>query len=286
MFELEAYSGKTNLAALGTATQSTTYPRFPASNANDGSTSTFSHTNDANAYLQIDFSAAAAQVDSVIIKNRWCKNTSDPNGCLCRLSAATVSILDANDAVIDSTTLGDTCGAREIPVSFSCHTTSECPVLSVKIESTTGEQLQVFEVEASLDGSAVTFDSAEQSSTFSPRFPASNAIDGSFATFSHTNDANAFLKLNFAQQDIDSVKIFNRWCTNSLDPSGCLCRLSRATVSLIDINSNVVESVVLGNTCSQGIVQASFSPACGTSPSGRPSSESPSKKPTMVRLRL
>lgn len=56
-------------------------------------------------------------VGSVLIKNRYCQNPSDPNGCLCRLSSATISLADENGNIFAYQELGNTCGQLEIEVN-------------------------------------------------------------------------------------------------------------------------------------------------------------------------
>jgi hypothetical protein len=58
IFELLAYSSGSNVAPLGSASQSSTLnnnPNFAASKAIDGSNTTFSHTANVNSWLKIDF---------------------------------------------------------------------------------------------------------------------------------------------------------------------------------------------------------------------------------------
>lgn len=113
----------------------------------------------------------------------------------------------------------------------------------------------MFEFKAyTIYGQLVSFDgsTAVQSSTFknSLKYAASKAVDGSITTFSHINDNNAFWQVDLAQaQQISFVSIVNRWCGSSSDPSGCLCRLTNATISLLDSQQEVVESACLGSTC-------------------------------------
>jgi hypothetical protein len=45
-------------------------------------------------------------VESINIKNCWCKNPSDPDGCLCKLSHATVSLVDENGVASTNNTCG------------------------------------------------------------------------------------------------------------------------------------------------------------------------------------
>jgi hypothetical protein len=84
------------------------------------------------------------------------------------------------------------------------------------------------------------------------KFGAHKAVDGSENTFSHTEYGvcswwEVDLEGAFA---IESVNIVNRWCGGVTDPSKCLCRLSRAVISLEDENGNWVDTL-LGDTCGE-----------------------------------
>ena len=124
MFELQALSSGTNVALQGTATQSSNLKRFRAANAIDGDKATFSHTRDSNAYWEVDL-GRIHPIDKIVILNRWCWNIQDSPGCLCRLSGATLSLLDESNSVIAKRTLGDTCATHTIAMSFSSG--SGCP---------------------------------------------------------------------------------------------------------------------------------------------------------------
>jgi hypothetical protein len=103
------------------AAQSSTLQNFDASLAVDGLPLTFSHTYVAsqaemNVWWNVDLQGET-RVKSVVIKNRWCKSADDPEGCLCRLSNATVLLLDDAGTAIATQTLGDTCKQLELEVS-------------------------------------------------------------------------------------------------------------------------------------------------------------------------
>ena len=122
MFEFQVFSSGVNIALGKTASQSSDYlnsvATFGASRALDGSLTTFSHTNDNNAWWEVDL-AGFASLESISIANRWCSSPSDPNGCLCRLSYASVELLDDLDTVIAQHFLGDTCGELELNTDLS-----------------------------------------------------------------------------------------------------------------------------------------------------------------------
>ena len=114
MFELEVYSNDVNVALGKPASQSSNLKRiFGASNAVDGKGNTFSHTAamDECSWFEVDLKESMP-IDRVYIANRWCVDTSDPNGCLCRLSRVAVSLFDG-DKWVDTTLIGDTCGELE-----------------------------------------------------------------------------------------------------------------------------------------------------------------------------
>jgi hypothetical protein len=115
MFEFMAYdSANTEVAAGKTAAQSTTHKnssKFLAASAVDGLPSTFSHTDmaDLSATWEVDLGQDFT-ITSVSVLNRWCSDANDALRCLCRLSGATVDLLDASNGVVASSSFGDTCG--------------------------------------------------------------------------------------------------------------------------------------------------------------------------------
>ena len=109
-----------DVAQEGVASQSSTLKdKFNASNVNDNEVSTFSHTNDAGAWLQLDLNEET-DVYYVEIMNRYCGDTNDESECLCRLSNAKLSLLDDTGLAIASKELGDTCGKLTLSYDFSC----------------------------------------------------------------------------------------------------------------------------------------------------------------------
>ena len=82
-------------------------------------------------------------------------------------------------------------------ITFTLKCPQDCLVKKFKLQSTTGEQISIFEFNV-FDFSGVNFalqKRAAQSSTFK-KFEAANAVDGSNATFSHTNDDSAWLEVD------------------------------------------------------------------------------------------
>jgi hypothetical protein len=128
------------------------------------------------------------------------------------------------------------------------------PVHFVKIESTTTDPIQMFEVGA-FDSGDNGFNGgiATQSSTLRDlsKFMASNAIDNDNSTFSHTDstDSRPWWQVEMNQGiKIESVVIQNRYCGDASDPAHCLCRLSYANLTLRDDRGSVTMSRSLGNT--------------------------------------
>jgi hypothetical protein len=131
----------TNVATGKSAVQSSTLKNFSASLAIDGDPNTFSHTNDENAWLEIDLEEAY-HIHTVKLLNRWCRDPEDSSGCLCRLSGAKLSLTNSHN-VVATEMIGDTCSLCEVVVNFDSLDSS---VQKFKIESTTGKQISLFEV--------------------------------------------------------------------------------------------------------------------------------------------
>jgi hypothetical protein len=136
----------------------------------------------------------------------------------------------------------------------------------VRLESTTGAYIQLFELKALSSNDNVALQgTATQSSDWNDRFVASKAIDGDETTFSHTKDASSYLEVDLGNAySIEKVVIVNRWCGGTGDTVGCLCRLSKANLSLIDEDGLVIARRQLGDTCKQLTISQSFvsDPGC------------------------
>ena len=73
------------------------------------------------------------------------------------------------------------------------------------------------------------------------KFGASKAVDGNEATFSHTDVDCVWWEVDLeSSYDISSITIKNRFCEDSTDSPGCLCRLSHAAVSIVDVSDHVL----------------------------------------------
>ncbi|KAL7507478.1 hypothetical protein ACHAXN_004659 [Cyclotella atomus] len=121
----------------------------------------------------------------------------------------------------------------------------------IRLESTTGNHLQLFELKALSSNTNVALQgTATQSSNWSQRYTASNAIDGNENSFSHTMDSNAWLEVDLGSPKmLNKVEIVNRHCGDWSDAPGCLCRLSKAKLSLIDKDGKVIATRQFGDTC-------------------------------------
>lgn len=141
-------------------------------------------------------------------------------------------------------------------------------IRSIRIESTTGEMIQMFQLQAytSSGVEVASGKTARQSSTWKDndaRFGASLALQNN-NRFSHTHadDRRAIFEVDLEEtHEIRYVVIRNRYCGGSADSAGCLCRLSRAAISLIDGTGSVVSSIQLENTCNQLILHNDFARA-------------------------
>jgi hypothetical protein len=270
VFELKVLSEGNDVAAGKSASQSSTLnnkSKFSASRAVDGNYGTFSNTNDNKAWLEIDL-GGLYPIDTVVIANRYCgSNPSDPKKCLCRLSNAKLSLINDKGVVVTTKSIGDACGKMNISLEFdsSCAPPQGCDnsANKVSVESATGEQIHIFELQVySSEVNVAKGKSAIQSSTLNnqSKFAASRAIDGKYRTFSHTNDANPWLQVDLQDTySVDFIAIANRYCgRNPSDPKKCLCRLSNARVSLLDASGAVVQSKVIGDTCDMHDVYIDF----------------------------
>eukprot|EP00956_Cyclotella_meneghiniana_P006402 scaffold8389_cov24-Cyclotella_meneghiniana.AAC.2 len=263
MFEVQVFSGNNNIAFGMPATQSSTFAgdngRYGASKAVDGVSSSMSHTNSgANQWWEVELDpSTSVPVDSLTIMNRWC---GDPRCLMLKF------ISTPNSGVSLGQHLLGTRAERQCLINLSCTSTNEpsrsptplptiheTPPLSVctspgrkiKITSITGEYLHMFEVQAwAGDVNIALNKSTSQGSDFNDnpgKFGAFNAVDGDAATFSHTAGDCVWWEVDLGYSyDISSIAIKNRFCGDTSDSPGCLCRLSHAAVSIVDIVSDHV----------------------------------------------
>eukprot|EP00804_Cyclotella_cryptica_P011689 CCRYP_020714-RA/>CCRYP_020714-RA protein AED:0.00 eAED:0.00 QI:118/1/0.5/1/1/0.5/2/0/414 len=157
--ELETFRTPVKNVATGkTATQSSTLRDFGAFRAIDGNARTFSHTNDDNAWLEINL-GDMYPISYVAIDNRWCMSPSDLPGCLCRLSGIKLSLIDNRESLVATESIGNACHLKEVTVEFDADANCATPTKShqgtpnclpvakkLKLHSTTGQPIHVFEV--------------------------------------------------------------------------------------------------------------------------------------------
>eukprot|EP00956_Cyclotella_meneghiniana_P006595 scaffold8717_cov59-Cyclotella_meneghiniana.AAC.4 len=139
----------------------------------------------------------------------------------------------------------------------------------IKIQSTTGEPLSFREVRVySSDVNVAISKTATQSSDLDDSSGASKAVDGMWRTKATTgNDegCSTWWEVNLEQSTpINKVQIVNP------DKS---CKLSHATISLLDADGETVSAKIVGDTCDKGWVGRKFEYEC-------PITESPTKNPT------
>jgi hypothetical protein len=122
LFEVKVISDGKNAALGKTASQGSTFnnnSKYSASNAVDGMDSgLFSHTADTNVWWEVDLNGTF-EIDQVLIKNRYCVRPDDPNGCLCRLSNASLMLLSDKGECVDGVLLGNTCKGLDVVHNFT-----------------------------------------------------------------------------------------------------------------------------------------------------------------------
>ena len=145
---------------------------------------------------------------------------------------------------------------------------------TIRIESATGEPLQLYEVQVlSSETNVALGGAASQSSDYGIDYVASNAIDGNSSSFSLTKGSDAYWEVDLAGvYAIESVVIINSYTDpnarklvdssysglESLDIDDITCRLTNATVSVVDELGFVISSQSVSSACSQSSVSLSF----------------------------
>jgi hypothetical protein len=177
-----------------------------------------------------------------------------------------LQLYNQSDHLLESRALSDTCEQSVITETFTLLDTASD--YKVRLESTNGEPLQMFEVQVySGDGNNIALQgSASQSSTLKnlDKFAAANSIDDDSSTFSHTQAGEADLwwevDLKSTIDGVQRIKILNRNCGKGPeDPLGCLCRLSQAKLILLQ-DGEPIDTRTLGNTCNVPVISESFGP--------------------------
>ena len=139
------------------------------------------------------------------------------------------------------------------------------------MQSSTGEPIQVFEVQVFNTSCVNIAKTATQSSTYK-EYVASYAVDRDNTTYSHTATAsrsrkasqlpaNDWLEIDLEENvQVCSIGIQNRWCKNENDSRKCLCKLSGVSLVLINELGSVIPDtpVSLNNTCDQSNIKIHF----------------------------
>ncbi|KAL7512039.1 hypothetical protein ACHAXN_008986 [Cyclotella atomus] len=142
----------------------------------------------------------------------------------------------------------------------------------VKLQSTTGDPLHFFEFQViSLDENVALNKNATQSSTYITKSRAGAMLYPQFASYAIDNDPNTFCYTDCTTENawwmvdsyqmypIKSVSIMNRWCQDDIyDQDGCLCRLSDASLTLLDEDGSVIVEETLHKTCDALILDIEF----------------------------
>ena len=194
-----------------------------------------------------------------LIQRSWTELTPDLYSTDCDDPISTTSTSTTSSS--SSSTSSSSVTTQSPPTSTTTTINSGCPSGSkVKIFSLYGKPIQMFEVQVISSGMNVAQGKlAFQSSTLKDKFDASKAVDGNSNSFSHTKGGLPWWEVDLGgSYPIESVHIANRWCRNSDDPRGCLCRLSHSVVSIVDESSDWVASQFLGDTCGQLEVDIEF----------------------------
>lgn len=74
-------------------------------------------------------------INHVVISNRWCLDPNDLPGCLCRLSGIELSLIDDNNVVVATESIGNSCGLKEVTVNFDAKCATATQVGDVCMDS-------------------------------------------------------------------------------------------------------------------------------------------------------
>lgn len=305
VFELQVIDETgTNIALGKVATQSSLYTEdgitMVASRAVDDNMSTFSHTNsrsmgDQNPWLQIDLGSSAFQITSIIIHNRWCIDPNDVYECLCRLSEATLTLIDSTGAEIKSFSTGDSCSKATLPYAFDA--APEFCFASPSNVFRSNANANFRHSEGTNSSTSNTFPDPEvagvaclpnaqkvrlqklgvdkftlavelQVTSSSMNVAEGKTIKSSYvataATYNRLENTSDGISKDSWEVDlgdsflISSVLVLNSQCSEAKDPEKCLCSLSGATLFLIDESGEEITSVLAGGTCGQDKIEFVF----------------------------
>ena len=130
----------------------------------------------------------------------------------------------------------------------------------IKIQSTTGEPLSFREVRVFSDEVNVAIGkNATQSSDLDDSSSASKAVDGKWRTKATTGDDEGCS--TWWEVDLEESTSINKVQIVNPDKS---CKLSYATISLLDADGETVWAKVVGDTCDKGWVGRKFEFECPT----------------------
>jgi hypothetical protein len=237
--------------SIGVAvSQSSEYGGYPAANAIDGNTATFTHTSgspaDANPWLQVGLPNDVA-LSNLVIYNRG-------DGCCPeRLRNFTVDVLDQADNVVwTSNLLNSNNTAPQAPYVFNFLPTNPTGLLGrkVKITRTGGGGVSdhdsytlaigELQINALVGGGPVVDTNLALAGTATGSsnggFAESNAINGNYGDFTHTASTDNAARLSIdlgGRKLISSVTLYNR-------TSCCGSRMRDITVKVLDTDNSTV----------------------------------------------
>ena len=208
---------------------------YPASNAVDGSSSTFTHTEDiANSYWQMTYTKDVPVQRIEIVNREDC--------CGNRLTGLVVRILDASNNTVATTTITATADGGTFTFTPPAGTRGRSIRIGLENNATNGggnyyvtlAEVKVFSASVSQSTNANVANS----------YPAANAIDGNTATYARTDGTtlNNWWQQTFAtDKRIDRIQIVAR------STSGTGDRVGNNVLRILDSAGNTVVSTVTTN---------------------------------------
>lgn len=211
-------------------TQSSEFGGYPASNAVDSNTGNFTHTADIpNSYWQITYNQNIPIQRIEVVNRSSC--------CGERLAGLVLRVLDASNNTVATTTLHNPGNGGTVTFTPPPGTTGR----SVKIGLEGGATNGGGNYYVSLAEVRVISTVVSQSTTLSGSYPASNALDGNAATFTHTDATtpnNWWLYDMGVTKNIDKVEVVNR-------ADCCNARLTGLVLRIQNSNQVTVASTTL-----------------------------------------
>ncbi|MFO1520694.1 MAG: lamin tail domain-containing protein [Kiritimatiellia bacterium] len=227
----------TSLADAYSVTQSSTLSggAYPAANALDGSSDTFTHTeNTPNSYWQMTY-AKDVPVQRIEVVNR-------ADCCNARLTGLTLRILDGSNNTVASATIGATAAGATFTFTPPVGTIGRAIKIGLENGATNGDgTYYVTLAEVKVYSAAVLQSTnADAANTY----PAANAVDGNTSTYARTDGttANNWWKQVFAtDKRIDRIEVVAR------STSGTGNRVGNNVLRILDSSGNTVVSTVTTN---------------------------------------